>query len=50
MFVARRGVFLENDFLLKRASGSSIDIQEVHESTDAEPEVEPDDQQVVDET
>ena len=43
VFVARHGVFLENDFLSKGHSGSDIDLQEVPESIDAEPEVEPDD-------
>ena len=50
MFVAQYSAFLEKEFILKRASGSGIDIQEVPESKDAKPEVELDNQEDVDES
>ena len=50
VFVSRCGAFIEKEFLLQRPSGSKIDFEEVPESMNTEPEVELNNQRVVDES
>ncbi|KAD3336791.1 hypothetical protein E3N88_32310 [Mikania micrantha] len=46
VFIARRAIFLEEDFLSKGMDGNNVDLDEVQDSLNAGPEVETIDQQI----
>ncbi|KAD4584331.1 hypothetical protein E3N88_21932 [Mikania micrantha] len=47
VFIARRAIFLEEDFLSKGMDGNNVDLDEVQDSLNAGPEVETIDQQMI---